>query len=126
MAAVLLACIIFLPLITVGVAASWRARRLLASGSVSRWRYFVNALVVGLLLPVVLLIWNTIDLVTRYAPDKCGSWWLGASEEECTLSYYVASRTLAAVVFLLGPATVMCLFVSFGVFWTAKAHIANR
>ena len=56
MAAVLIVCIIFLPLIMVGVVASWRARRLLASGSVSTWRYGVNALVVGLLLPVVLLI----------------------------------------------------------------------
>ena len=126
MAAVLVACIIFLPLIMVGVVASWRARRLLASGSVSTWRYGVNALVVGLLLPVVLFLWNTIDLVTTYAPDKCGSWWLGAPEEECTLFYYVASRTLAAFVFLLGPATAMCLFVSFGVFWTAKARRANR
>ncbi len=67
--------------------------------------------------------WN---LVLRYAPDRCGSWWLGASEEDCTLIFYVASRTLAAFLFLLGPVAVLCLIVSFGVFWTLKARGGNR
>jgi hypothetical protein len=126
MTAILVICLIFLPLIVVSAVASWRAKRLLSSGSISTCQYFINALVVGTLLPVVLLTWNTIDLVTKYAPDKCGSWWLGASEDECSLMYYVMSRTLATFIFLLGPYTIICLLISFGVFWTAKTRIVKR
>ena len=86
-------------MIVIGAVAFWRARSLLASGPFSARRYFVNALVVGLLVPAGLLLWNTMDLVLRYAPGRCGSGWLGASEEDCTLVFYVASRTLAAVLF---------------------------
>ena len=40
-----------------------------------------------------------MDLVLRYAPGRCGSGWLGASEADGTLVFYVASRTLAAFLF---------------------------
>lgn len=108
--------IVLLPLAVVAAVAFWRARSLLASGPYRARRYFANALGVGLLLPAALLIWNTIDLATRYAPDRCGSWWLGASEAECTLGFYLASRLLAALVFLIGPAAAPSLLVSCGVF----------
>ena len=109
--------IVLLPLAAIAAMAFWRARRLLASGPCPARRYFANALGIGLLPPAALLIWNTIDLVTRYAPDRCGSWWLGASEAECTLGFYLATRTLAAVVFFIGPTAALCLLVSGGVFW---------
>jgi len=38
-----------------------------------RLRSMLNAAGVALLLPGALLIWNTIDLVRSYQPDKCGS-----------------------------------------------------
>ena len=77
MPAALLAGIVLLPLAAVAAVAYWRARRLLAGAPCRTRRYLVNALGVGLLLPAALLVWNTLELVTRYAPDRCGSWWLG-------------------------------------------------
>ena len=115
-----------MPLAVIVAMAFWRARRLLASGPCHARRYVANALGIGLLLPAALLIWNTIDLVTRYAPNRCGSWWLGASEEACTLGFYLATRTLAALVFFIGPAAALCLLVSFGVFWIVRTRGVER
>ena len=126
MPAALLAGIVLLPLAAVAAVAYWRARRLLAGAPCRTRRYLVNALGVGLLLPAALLVWNTLELVTRYAPNRCGSWWLGASEATCTLGFYVASRTLAALIFVLGPVTALCLGVSFGVFWIVKTRTGHR
>ena len=112
--------LIFLPLATVAAVAFWRARQLCADGRCRRRRYVANALGIGLLPPAALLAWHAFELATRYAPDRCGSWWLGASEAECTLSFYLASRLLAALVFLIGPAAALSLLVSCGVFWLVR------
>jgi hypothetical protein len=126
MPAALLAAIVLLPLAAVAAVAYWRAKRLLAGAPCRTRRYLANALGVGLLLPAALFAWNTLQLVTRYAPDRCGSWWLGASETTCTLGFYVASRTLAALIFVLGPVTALCLAVSFGVFWIVRTRTVHR
>lgn len=118
--------LIFLPLAVVAAVAFWRARRLCADGPCRRRRYVANALGVGLLPPAALLAWHAFELATQYAPDRCGSWWLGASEAECTLSFYLASRLLAALVFLIGPAAVLCLAVSCGVFWLVRTRRDRR
>jgi hypothetical protein len=118
--------LIFLPLAAVAAMACWRARRLCADGSCHPRRYVANALGVGLLPPAALLAWHAFELATRYAPDRCGSGWLGASEAECTLGFYLASRLLAALVFLIGPAAAPSLLVSCGVFWLVRTRRVRR
>jgi hypothetical protein len=117
---------ILLPLAAVAAVALWRARCLCADGPCRAREYWTHALVVGLLPPAALLAWQAFELATRYAPDRCGSWWLGASEAECTLGFYLTSRLLAALVFLIGPAAVLCLAVSCGVFWIVRTRRVRR
>ncbi|HEY9658307.1 MAG TPA: hypothetical protein V6C65_07640 [Allocoleopsis sp.] len=125
-AVVIVVCLIFLPLIAVKVVAIWWADSLISRGLGSTWQYWLNALAIGLLLPGLFFVWNTIDIISGYTPDKCGSWWFGASERECTLSYYLFSRTLALFVFLLAPYTALCLLLSFNAFWNAKKRMGDR
>lgn len=122
----LMAGSILLPLAAVAAVALWRARRLCVGSPCHAREYWVHALAVGLLPPAALLVWHASELATRYAPDRCGSWWLGASEAECTLGFYLTSRLLAALVFLIGPVAVLCLAVSCGVFWIVRTRRVRR
>lgn len=63
-----------------------------------------------------------MGLIQQYQPDRCGSWWLGATPGECTLGFYLISRTLAALIFLVGPVVLLSVSLVLAVFWNVKAN----
>ena len=117
--------ILLVPFFLIATLSYWRAFQLRKSGRLKGATLIINAVTIASLLPIVLLVWNTIDLLGSYSPTGCGSWWLGASEENCTMIFFVLTRTGAALIFLIGPAALVSFILSFAIFCFLKPHTTS-
>lgn len=87
--------------------------------------FYGRAVGLGLLTPVLGLIQYILSLLQHYQPDQCGSWWLGATPEQCTLFFYLISRTLAALIFLILPFMLLSVSLVLAIFWNVQANRPN-
>lgn len=98
------------------------AKKLVLKGAIRANAYYGRAVGLGILVPIPVLLLHMVNLLQNYQPDRCGSWWLGATPETCTLGFYIVSRTLAAFIFLIGPLTVLSVSLVLAIFWNVKAN----